>query len=352
VAVTTRRPRGHRRAEGELKQGGQALEAEGAAAARGRRRARRCCATLGITGSLEGEAIELSYCRFEEGRSSSHGQWGGYSCRFADCALRPARDARSRATSGILGFVPRKSWLLLLAIFSSTGARADVVPPPRASVLIELTVDNQAALPLRFVVTNCYEPPALAVLDPAAPVLCHPTNGPVRVFGFKPTDLTELRELVKRDAGGAEASSFLAAKAKTCGQLRDEDVIFPASSGVGFVAARYALEPRPKGGCKLTRVSATTKPNRDGPPAAGASAALSAPSAAPPAPSSPPAGSGCGCKAAGSGATGSLVALIPALLYLVRRRTQRRPRCLAGSDSRGSRVFEPFGRPMIGGDFE
>lgn len=226
---------------------------------------------------------------------------------------------------------------LLLALALAPPARADVTPPPRASITLELTVEGQQTLPyLRFFVTNCREPIDTSVLDPTEPLVCNPAQGPVRIFGFRAGDLPELFALVQRDAGREESAAFLAAKAKTCGSVLDEDLIFPAESGVTLVAARYALEPGPKGGCKLRRLSATKKTRAElqkAPPTGSAAPASSAgptPTAAP-APSAsalgaPAASGGCGCTASSADPTPSALVAAAFGLAWLRRRRRAHPR--------------------------
>lgn len=241
--------------------------------------------------------------------------------------------------------MPRLELLVALAatlLAIAPAARADVTPPPRASITLELTVDGQDSLPyLRFFVTNCREPIDTSVLDPGQPLVCNPAPGPVRMFGFRAGDLPELFELLRRDAGREESAAFLAAKAKTCGSVLDEDLIFGAETGVTLVAARYILEPGPKGGCKLRRVSATTKTRAQlqapasgaaRPPAPPASAAAPGPSAS--APPAPAASGGCGCSTSGS--TTATPLLATAALALARLRRRRR-----GSAMRGEPAIYP-----------
>ena len=226
----------------------------------------------------------------------------------------------------------RSTALVLLLLTYALSARADISPPELAKITLELNVDGQASLPLlRFFVTNCVEPVEKSVLEPDAPLVCSPKSGPVRVYGFREGDLVELLDMIRKNAGPQESAAFLAKKAKTCGEVSEQDRTFLASSGVAFVAARYKLEPGPKGGCKLTRISAITKtraqltPAGDAPPAASV-----APAAPPPAPSAAPvpapAKSDCGCRAGPMpGSAPGLVALGLALcLGALRVRTRSR----------------------------
>jgi len=207
-------------------------------------------------------------------------------------------------------------------------ARADLTPPPRASITLELTVDNQAAFPgLKFVVTNCGpgESPSVAVLDRDTAMTCHPAQGPLRIFGVGSEDVPRFFDLQRPGVGRDEAAAFMAAKMKTCGSVEDQDLVFEAKTGVVFVAARYALDPGPKDGCKLRRVSATTKTEVATPAKASASAsAPAAPSAATPT-VPPPSQSGCGCAtSAPRGPSPIVLLLAPALFWWRRRR--RAPR--------------------------
>ena len=250
-------------------------------------------------------------------------------------ATRPDhRRGQTQAARAYAPLMPRPTHLgaaaLLLTVALS--ARADVTPPRRASITLELTVEGQASLPdLRFFVTNCRDPVETSVLDPATPLVCDPVRGAVRIFGFRPADLNELFDLIGRDAGSAESAAFLAAKAKTCGSVGEEDVIFLAETNVAFVAARYALEPGPKGGCKLRRISAVTKTRGQlGVPASASSTPSASPAPAPAAPSgaagAPARQPGCGCAAAPSDAPAPGLTWLTLVLGVAARRVGRRAR--------------------------
>ncbi len=171
---------------------------------------------------------------------------------------------------------------LLLAV---AAARADISPPPRAKITLELTVEGQASVPqLKLFVTNCNEEPEKSVLDPNEPLVCNPVRGPVRVFGFRESDLIELFGKIRGDAGREESAKFLAAKAKTCGELADRDLNI-SDVNVTLVQARYSVEKRDKDSCLLKRISATTKTRGD---LQGESRPAPLPASATPAPPPPP----------------------------------------------------------------
>ncbi|MCC6669269.1 MAG: hypothetical protein IT375_36365 [Polyangiaceae bacterium] len=216
---------------------------------------------------------------------------------------------------------------LLLAV---AAARADISPPPRAKITLELTVEGQASVPqLKLFVTNCNEEPEKSVLDPNEPLVCNPVRGPVRVFGFRQGDLIELFGKIRGDAGREESAKFLAAKAKTCGELADRDLNF-RDVNVTLVQARYSVEKRDKESCLLKRISATTKTRGDlqgesRPAPAPASATPAPPPPPKPSPSSaPPVGrsSSCGCDLAAS--TSSAPGLAALLLLGLARAARAR----------------------------
>lgn len=238
--------------------------------------------------------------------------------------MRAEHEMTARALAGCIG-------ALLLA---ATPARADVAPPPRAKITLELTVEGQATLPqLKLFVTNCNEEPEKSVLEPNAPLVCNPQRGPVRVFGFRESDLIELFSKIRGDAGREESAKFLSAKAKTCGELAEQDLNI-SDVDVTLVQARYAVEKRDKDNCRLKRVSATTKTKSDlqaeskpapSPPSA-------APTSAPPASPAPSPSRGfavsrstsCSCDLATSSAAGpGLWALAAVGIACLRRSTRR-----------------------------
>lgn len=82
--------------------------------------------------------------------------------------MRSDHDMTSRALACGIG-------ALLLA---ASPARADIDPPPRATITLELMVDGQATLPqLKLFVTNCNEEPEKSVLEPNEPLVCNPRRG-------------------------------------------------------------------------------------------------------------------------------------------------------------------------------
>lgn len=229
-------------------------------------------------------------------------------------------------------------------LLATLPARADVAPPPRAKITLELTVEGQGTLPqLKLFVTNCNEEPEKSVLEPNEPLVCNPGRGPVRVFGFREGDLIELFSKIRGDAGREESANFLAAKAKTCGELAEQDLNI-RDVNVSLVQARYAVEKRDKDNCRLKRISATTKTKGDlqaeskpGPPPPSAAPAPAPPASPAPSPSSGFAVSrsaSCSCDMATSRATGpGLFALAVIGLARLRRRTARRRRATAVSAS-------------------
>lgn len=224
-----------------------------------------------------------------------------------------------RALAGCIG-------ALLLA---ASPARADVAPRPRAKITLELTVEGQSAVPqLKLFVTNCNAEPEKSVLDPNEPLVCNPERGPVRVFGFRESDLIELFAKVRGDAGREESAKFLAAKAKTCGELAEQDVNI-RDVNVSLVQARYAVEKRDTDSCRLRRISASTKTKSDlqaesrpAPPAPSAAPAPSRPATPAPSPSNEVAisrSTSCSCDLAGSRTPGPGLGAL-ALLGLARLR--------------------------------
>ncbi|MBI3205336.1 MAG: hypothetical protein HYZ29_27605 [Myxococcales bacterium] len=218
-------------------------------------------------------------------------------------------------------------------LLATASARADVAPPPRAKITLELTVEGQSSVPqLKLFVTNCHEEPEKSVLDPNEPLVCNPERGPVRVFGFRESDLIELFSKIRADAGRDESAKFLAAKAKTCGEVADQDLNF-RDVNVTLVQARYSVEKRDKDNCRLKRISATTKTRSDlqaeskpAPPPASSAPIPPRPATPSPSPSSEIAvsrSSSCSCDLAPSRASG--LGLTPlALLGLAA--LARRPR--------------------------
>lgn len=152
----------------------------------------------------------------------------------------------------------------MLALLLAAGvARADLAPPPRAKVTLELTVEGQASVPhLKLFVTNCNEEPEKSVLEPNAPLVCNPESGPVRVFGFREGDLIELFAKLENDAGREESARFLSQKAKTCGEVEEQDRAFE-DVNVALVQARYSVEKRDKDSCRIRRISATRKTRQE-----------------------------------------------------------------------------------------
>ena len=154
----------------------------------------------------------------------------------------------------------------------------------------------------------------------------------MRIFGMADEDLPRFFELQRSSTSasgghdpieGDEAARFMRAKMKTCGSVEDQDLIFLASTRIAFVAARYALDPGPKSGCKMRRISATTKTKAEVAASASASAAptpAAAASAAPAAPSP----SGCGCTLRSPAPSPLAPLSAPALLWWRRRRTRAR----------------------------
>lgn len=212
---------------------------------------------------------------------------------------------------------------LLLAV---AAARADVSPPPGAKITLELTVEGQGSVPhLKLFVTNCNQEPEKSVLDPSEALVCTPERGPVRVFGFREGDLIELFGKIRGDAGREESAKFLAAKAKTCGELADQDLNI-RDVNVTLVQARYSVEKRDKDSCRLKRISATTKTKGDFQAKSRPTAALaSAPPASPPPPAPSPSSelsasrsSSCGCDLAASASNGPGAAVLLLSLGLLR----------------------------------
>lgn len=221
-----------------------------------------------------------------------------------------------------------KGRLIAAVLTLSFSVSADISPPPPTLVTLELTVEGQDQFPdLRFLVTNCKEPLRQSVLEKGKTIVCPPSRGPIRIFGFREADLNEMFAMVERDAGAAEAQAFLTAKAKTCGQIDKPQPMVPGG-GARRIASRHALETHGKGGCKLRLVSNTpaAEPEESDEldPAPSASAKPTAPS--PPSPAPPPQSS-CGCRAAPSdGSLWAILAVVAGCGFLARgRKAGRRP---------------------------
>jgi hypothetical protein len=236
---------------------------------------------------------------------------------------------------GVAHFVVNSPWLgrfagalLLLGVTSSAGA--DLAPPPGAKITLELSVDGQSSLShLRFFVTNCKEPVEESVLEANKPLICNPERGPVRVIGLKEGDLIDLFALIRRDAGRAESAIFLSQKVKTCGEIEERDRNFSQVSQVTLVQARYSIAPHGKDGCKLTRISATTKTKADLQAASNPTPPTPIPPASSVAPPAPTAAqkSDCDCRAAPGGRGDLGLGWLTSMLVLViTRRRAARPR--------------------------
>ena len=211
---------------------------------------------------------------------------------------------RVLAVVALLGFTPL--------------ARADLSPPPPTEVTVELTVDGLEKLPgLSFFVTNCREPIEESVLTKGKTLICPPKRGPLRIFGFRESDLNEMFSMVRRDAGTRESEAFLKDKAKTCGEIEGVHPILPGGGRLRF-AAHYAVEPHGKSGCKLRRISVEKLPEPEPTPDP-----PTKPSATPPPPAAdpPPApaakASSCGCQVPGSSHSTSELSLLAVLLLVL-----------------------------------
>jgi MYXO-CTERM domain-containing protein len=189
------------------------------------------------------------------------------------------------------------AWLL------SWPAGADISPPIPTEKTLELTLDGQDSFPeLRFLALNCRKSPKDSVLRTKS-IECPSIQHPVRIFGFAEQDLNELFAMVERDAGTEESQKFLAAKAKTCGEIASTSVIRPGGGHLRFLS-HYALERTPKGGCKLRQVSSRIvnqpdPPTNEEPPSPATKPVASSPARVPTPSSGGSPHSSCGCRTVG-----------------------------------------------------
>jgi MYXO-CTERM domain-containing protein len=189
------------------------------------------------------------------------------------------------------------AWLL------SWPAWADISPPTPTEKTLELTLDGQDSFPeLRFLAFNCRKSPRDSVLKTKS-IECPSIQHPVRIFGFAEQDLNELFAMMERDAGTEESRKFLAAKAKTCGEIASTGVIRPGGGHLRFVS-HYALERTPKGGCQLRQVSSRIvnepdPPANEDPPSPATKPVASSPARVPTPSSGGSPRSSCGCRTAG-----------------------------------------------------
>jgi len=235
----------------------------------------------------------------------------------------------------------RLALLGFLGTMSVAGfARADITPPPRAKITLELTVEGQASVPhLKFFVTNCDEEPEKSVVDASAPLTCQPKEGPMRVYGFREGDLIELFQKIRDKAGNEESAKFLRDKAKTCGEIEERDRVF-RDVNVTLVKARYAIEKRDKDSCRLKRIAATSHTRQElqsATPSPEPAPSASGSPATPPVPPAPSPSSevsvgrstSCSCELAPASSGRSALSSLGALGFaLVLRRRPRSARAL------------------------
>lgn len=139
----------------------------------------------------------------------------------------------------------------------STPVRADLAPPGRAEVVIELTLQNQAAFPdLRFVVVDCWPalPPGLGFARGAEPIRCLPRD-PLSVYAVARAEF----ERISTNPAPADALTAIMANGKSCGVIAPSDTQFGKETGLNSALVTYAIDAPSDGSCTMHKVSLVTE---------------------------------------------------------------------------------------------
>ncbi len=222
--------------------------------------------------------------------------------------------------------------VLAIGLFAPTAVHADVTPPGRAEVVIELVLENQAAFPdLGFVAVDCWpsSPPGIGVAHGADSIRCLPTD-PISVYAISRAELSRISAVpTPRDA-----KQSILAHGKACGTIATADTEFAKPTNIVSAWVTYSLEATPDGECHLHRVSVvgeTIEQLRErGRRSASSSVSSGISSSSGSSASSPPDAtsttrSGCGaCAASAEERTHPSVSLLVIALGLVLRRQSRR----------------------------